>query len=112
MMIVIIVLLMMTIYNSNNDDNGDDVDNDYDDDDQDDNDIDEEEREKDDKRAKVSIHSQCAAVKINVIVFQIDCLIKLSGMPDLTLTFINPRLLDDVSFHPCVRFKRWEVTLC
>lgn len=38
----------------------------------------------------------------------IDCLVKLSGMPDLTLTFINPRLLDDVSFHPCVRFKRWE----
>ncbi|MGH0182722.1 UNVERIFIED_CONTAM: hypothetical protein FKN15_010322, partial [Acipenser sinensis] len=22
--------------------------------------------------------------------------------------FQNPRLLDDVSFHPCVRFKRWE----
>ena len=41
---------------------------------------------------------------------QIDCLIKLSGMPDLTLSFVNPRLLDDVSFHPCVRFKRWEVT--
>lgn len=20
----------------------------------------------------------------------------------------NPRILDDVSFHPCVRFKRWE----
>ncbi|CAD5111332.1 DgyrCDS646 [Dimorphilus gyrociliatus] len=38
----------------------------------------------------------------------IDCLIKLSGMPDLTLTFTNPRLLDDISFHPCVRFKRWE----
>ncbi|XP_014778187.1 AP-3 complex subunit mu-1 isoform X7 [Octopus bimaculoides] len=38
----------------------------------------------------------------------IDCLIKLSGMPDLTLSFMNPRLLDDVSFHPCVRFKRWE----
>jgi len=38
----------------------------------------------------------------------IDCLIKLSGMPDLTLTFVNARLLDDVSFHPCVRFKRWE----
>ncbi|ESN95177.1 hypothetical protein HELRODRAFT_87124 [Helobdella robusta] len=38
----------------------------------------------------------------------IDCLIKLSGMPDLTLSFINPRLLDDVSFHPCIRFKRWE----
>uniref|UniRef100_A0A8C6HS25 Adaptor-related protein complex 3, mu 2 subunit n=1 Tax=Mus spicilegus TaxID=10103 RepID=A0A8C6HS25_MUSSI len=26
--------------------------------------------------------------------------------PDLQK--INPRLLDDVSFHPCVRFKRWE----
>ncbi|OWF39923.1 AP-3 complex subunit mu-1-like [Mizuhopecten yessoensis] len=38
----------------------------------------------------------------------IDCLIKLTGMPDLTLSFINSRLLDDVSFHPCVRFKRWE----
>uniref|UniRef100_T1J7Z7 MHD domain-containing protein n=1 Tax=Strigamia maritima TaxID=126957 RepID=T1J7Z7_STRMM len=38
----------------------------------------------------------------------IDCCIKLSGMPDLTLTFLNPRLFDDVSFHPCVRFKRWE----
>ncbi|KAI0232475.1 AP-3 complex subunit mu-1 [Lamellibrachia satsuma] len=38
----------------------------------------------------------------------IDCLVKLTGMPDLTLSFINPRLLDDISFHPCVRFKRWE----
>jgi len=38
----------------------------------------------------------------------IDCGIKLSGMPDLQLTFVNPRLLDDVSFHPCVRFKKWE----
>ncbi|CAF3027803.1 unnamed protein product [Rotaria socialis] len=38
----------------------------------------------------------------------IDCCVKLSGMPDLTLSFINPRLLDDVSFHPCVRLKKWE----
>ncbi|XP_064648853.1 AP-3 complex subunit mu-2-like isoform X2 [Lineus longissimus] len=38
----------------------------------------------------------------------VDCLCKLTGMPDLTLSFHNPRLLDDVSFHPCVRFKRWE----
>lgn len=38
----------------------------------------------------------------------VDCLVKLSGMPDLTLSFVNPRLLDDVSFHPCIRFKRWE----
>uniref|UniRef100_A0A6G4ZXP3 Putative clathrin-associated protein medium chain n=1 Tax=Rhipicephalus microplus TaxID=6941 RepID=A0A6G4ZXP3_RHIMP len=40
--------------------------------------------------------------------FQVDCCIKLSGMPDLSLTFVNPRLFDDVSFHPCVRFRRWE----
>ena len=33
---------------------------------------------------------------------------RLSGTPDLTLSFVNPRLMDDVSFHPCVRFKRWE----
>ncbi|CAF0756696.1 unnamed protein product [Adineta ricciae] len=38
----------------------------------------------------------------------IDCCIKLSGNPDLTLSFVNPRLLDDVSFHPCVRLKKWE----
>ncbi|KAG7272545.1 hypothetical protein CRUP_004720 [Coryphaenoides rupestris] len=38
----------------------------------------------------------------------IEACVKLSGMPDLTLSFMNPRLLDDVSFHPCVRFKHWE----
>ncbi|XP_048648829.1 AP-3 complex subunit mu-2 [Marmota marmota marmota] len=38
----------------------------------------------------------------------VDACVKLTGMPDLTLSFMNPRLLDDVSFHPCVRFKRWE----
>jgi AP-3 complex subunit mu len=31
----------------------------------------------------------------------------LSGMPDLTLRFTNPNLLDDVSFHPCVRLARY-----
>lgn len=38
----------------------------------------------------------------------IECSVKLSGMPDLTMSFANPRLLDDVSFHPCVRYRRWE----
>eukprot|EP01105_Mastigella_eilhardi_P028477 TRINITY_DN940_c0_g1_i1.p1 TRINITY_DN940_c0_g1~~TRINITY_DN940_c0_g1_i1.p1 ORF type:complete len:458 (+),score=129.64 TRINITY_DN940_c0_g1_i1:109-1374(+) len=33
---------------------------------------------------------------------------RLSAMPDLTLTFTNPALLDDVGFHPCVRHNRWE----
>lgn len=33
----------------------------------------------------------------------------LSGTPDLILTFASPRgLLEDVSFHPCVRLSRWE----
>jgi hypothetical protein len=38
----------------------------------------------------------------------IDCSVKLSGMPDLTMSFVNPRLFDDVSFHPCVRYT-WEL---
>lgn len=37
-----------------------------------------------------------------------NCKCRLSGMPDLTLSFINSRLLDDVSLHPCVRLARWE----
>ncbi|XP_040576892.1 AP-3 complex subunit mu-1 [Lepeophtheirus salmonis] len=38
----------------------------------------------------------------------IDCVVKLSGMPDLTMSFMNPRMFDDTSFHPCVRYKRWD----
>mmetsp|Transcript_3041 Transcript_3041/g.4928 ORF Transcript_3041/g.4928 Transcript_3041/m.4928 type:complete len:311 (+) Transcript_3041:182-1114(+) len=33
---------------------------------------------------------------------------KLSGMPDLTLSFTNPQLIDEVNFHPCVRLSRYE----
>lgn len=29
-------------------------------------------------------------------------------MPDLTLSFVNPRLVDDCSFHQSVRFNKWE----
>lgn len=32
----------------------------------------------------------------------------LSGVPDLTLKFENPQIMDDVSFHPCVRINKWE----
>ncbi|KAL4578913.1 hypothetical protein LXL04_015045 [Taraxacum kok-saghyz] len=32
----------------------------------------------------------------------------LSGVPDLTLSFANPSILNDVQFHPCVRFRPWE----
>jgi len=39
----------------------------------------------------------------------VNCQSKLSGMPDLTLRWANPRLLDDASFHPCVRYNRYEM---
>lgn len=32
----------------------------------------------------------------------------LSGMPDVVVSFINPNILDDCSFHPCVRYSRFE----
>ncbi len=50
------------------------------------------------------------AASLFLSLFQIDCVVKLSGMPDLTMSFMNPRMFDDTSFHPCVRFKRWEVS--
>jgi len=37
---------------------------------------------------------------------QVAC--RLSGMPDLTLAFTNSMIMDDVGFHPCVRYQRWE----
>lgn len=39
---------------------------------------------------------------------EIQCNCRLSGMPDLTLCFNNPHIMDDASFHPCVRYARWE----
>ena len=38
----------------------------------------------------------------------IECVSRLSGVPDLTLTFRDPSLIDDCSFHPCVRYGRYE----
>ncbi|WMV12159.1 hypothetical protein MTR67_005544 [Solanum verrucosum] len=32
----------------------------------------------------------------------------LSGLPDLTLSFANTSILNDVRFHPCVRLRSWE----
>jgi AP-3 complex subunit mu len=33
---------------------------------------------------------------------------RLSGVPDLTLQFVDPSVIDDCSFHPCVRYNRYE----
>jgi AP-3 complex subunit mu len=38
----------------------------------------------------------------------IQCQSHLSGVPDLLLTFKDPALIDDCSFHPCVRYARFE----
>lgn len=38
----------------------------------------------------------------------IQCQCHLSGIPDLLLTFKDPALIDDCSFHPCVRYGRYE----
>ena len=32
----------------------------------------------------------------------------LPGLPELTLSFANPTLINAVRFHPCVRFRPWE----
>jgi len=39
---------------------------------------------------------------------RIQCQCQLSGIPDLLLTFKDPKLIDDCSFHPCVRYGRYE----
>ena len=37
---------------------------------------------------------------------QANC--RLSGVPDLSLSFTDPDVIDDCSFHPCVRYNRFE----
>lgn len=38
----------------------------------------------------------------------VQCQCNLSGVPDLLLTFKDPALIDDCSFHPCVRYGQFE----
>jgi AP-3 complex subunit mu len=39
---------------------------------------------------------------------RIECNCRLSGMPDVLVSFLNHQALDDVCFHPCVRYARYE----
>lgn len=55
--------------------------------------------------AIVDVNGQVVSSEINGRIMS-TC--KLSGMPDLSLVFRNPRIIDDTSFHPCVRYARWE----
>lgn len=38
----------------------------------------------------------------------VKCNSRLSGLPDLTLSFVDPEVIDDCSFHPCVRYNRYD----
>lgn len=39
---------------------------------------------------------------------RIGCNARLSGTPDLILTFSNPKLMENCAFHPCIRYKKWN----
>ena len=39
---------------------------------------------------------------------EIQCRTKLTGMPDLTLNFLDPGAVTDCAFHPSVRGARWR----
>jgi len=39
---------------------------------------------------------------------KVNCNCRLSGMPDLLLYFKDPSLIEDCSFHPCVRYAKYE----
>ncbi|MCO5559663.1 hypothetical protein L7F22_013264 [Adiantum nelumboides] len=39
---------------------------------------------------------------------EIQVIARLSGVPELTLSFANASILNDASFHPCVQFRPWE----
>eukprot|EP00823_Brevimastigomonas_motovehiculus_P006871 TRINITY_DN5891_c0_g1_i1.p1 TRINITY_DN5891_c0_g1~~TRINITY_DN5891_c0_g1_i1.p1 ORF type:complete len:419 (+),score=100.09 TRINITY_DN5891_c0_g1_i1:56-1312(+) len=46
---------------------------------------------------------------INCTVYgDIKCNCRLSGMPDLTLSFTRPQLMEDVALHRCVRINRFQ----
>jgi len=39
---------------------------------------------------------------------KINCNCRLTGMPDLVMNFKQPQMIEDVSFHPCVRYAKYE----
>ena len=55
-----------------------------------------------------AIVTAAGAVVARDVSGSIQCQSHLSGVPDLLLTFTDPSLIDDCSFHPCVRYARFE----
>ena len=39
----------------------------------------------------------------------LECSVRLTGQPDLTLNFNNPRIINHIQLHRCVRISRWQV---
>ncbi|KAL8279069.1 hypothetical protein RQP46_008527 [Phenoliferia psychrophenolica] len=54
------------------------------------------------------ILSPTSTVLSGTLTGTIACRSKLSGMPDLVLSFADPTLLDDMATHACVRSGRWR----
>lgn len=42
------------------------------------------------------------------ILGNVGCTCQLSGVPELVMSFSNPRVFENVGLHPCVRYRRWE----
>lgn len=42
------------------------------------------------------------------VIGTIECNSRLSGMPDLLVSFSNPNVMAECAFHPCVRLQRWK----
>lgn len=55
-----------------------------------------------------AIQSASGAVISSDVSGSIQTQSNLSGVPDLLLTFNDATLIDDCSFHPCVRYNRFE----
>jgi len=55
-----------------------------------------------------AIVSSTGAIVSSDVSGSIQCQSHLSGIPDLLLTFKEPELIDDCSFHPCVRYSLFE----
>ncbi|KAL7569312.1 hypothetical protein ACA910_016855 [Epithemia clementina (nom. ined.)] len=55
-----------------------------------------------------AIVSSTGAIVSSDVSGSIQCQSHLSGIPDLLLTFKEPELIDDCSFHPCVRYALFE----
>jgi AP-3 complex subunit mu len=50
-------------------------------------------------------HGQAISLEVSGLIMANS---RLSGMPDLTLQFTDPSVIDDCSFHPCVRYNRYD----